>query len=251
VQSIASKWFIAIQKLASYLALNGTLPANTVVMLPIASDGSPVSGQRIGVIMKLLIAEDDAFFCNILQKTLAPDHELVIAHDGNEAWIALQGANAPRLAILDWVMPGLSGPEVCRKVRASASLSSMYLIIFTARNSAADIVSGLRAGADNYLTKPFMPEELRSRIILGERVLALQNAVEMHSKCTEQAFERENALRRHLIDWPFAARPSTQDGLHEIEGCLAEAYKRSSISHFEADRPALLQAHRFLENLHA
>ena len=70
--------------------------------------------------MKLLIAEDDILFRELLQRALAPDHEIVMAQDGAEAWATLQRADAPRLAILDWVMPGLSGPEVCRNIRQSS-----------------------------------------------------------------------------------------------------------------------------------
>jgi|CZKD01.1.fsa_nt_gi DNA-binding response OmpR family regulator len=150
--------------------------------------------------MKLLIAEDDVFFQELLKQILTPDHELVLAHDGNEAWAALQLPNAPRLAILDWVMPALSGPQVCRKVRACAALSSTYLIILTAKNNEADIVSGLRAGADDYLTKPPIPAELRARVRVGERILALHDAVEAQSSLANQASGRERLLRESLAD---------------------------------------------------
>jgi DNA-binding response OmpR family regulator len=137
---------------------------------------------------KLLVADDDVFFQNLIESLLAPDYDLVIVEDGMEAWHEMQRHDAPRLAILDWVMPGLSGPQICRKVRASESLSSIYLILLTARNNESDIVSGLRAGADDYITKPPLPAELRARIKMGERVLALQDAV------------RTGSLKRHLAD---------------------------------------------------
>ncbi len=126
---------------------------------------------------KLLIADDDPFFQTLLGGLLAPDYEVVIVQNGTDAWRELQAPDAPRLAILDWVMPGLSGPQICRKVRSSRTLSSTYLILLTARNNESDIVSGLRAGADDYITKPPIPAELRARIKMGERVLALQDAV--------------------------------------------------------------------------
>jgi DNA-binding response OmpR family regulator len=199
--------------------------------------------------MKLLIAEDDAFFSNVLQKTLAPHHELVVANDGNAAWIALQAANAPRLAILDWVMPGLSGPEICRKVRSSPALSSMYLIIVTARNSSADIVSGLRAGADDYITKPFVPEELRVRIQLGERILASQSPFDSQWHRYPQAAEQEDHLAQNLIHSPFRRRPPSGA---DAQSGLIEPFNsnRDSVAHAESDRPAV-HAHRFLEKLHA
>ena len=128
--------------------------------------------------MKLLIAEDDVFFRRLLEQILGSAYELVVTEDGNDAWAEFQKPDAPRLAILDWVMPGLTGPEICRKARACEALSSAYLIILTAKNSTADIVSGLRAGADDYITKPPNPEVLRARVRLGERVMNLQNSAE-------------------------------------------------------------------------
>jgi CheY-like chemotaxis protein len=127
--------------------------------------------------MKLLIAEDDVLFQATLTRVLAPYYQIVLANDGQEAWDTLQHPDAPRFAILDWVMPHLTGPEICRKVRASQSLSSMYLIILTSKNSEADIVAGLRAGADDYITKPPTTAELLARTTTGERILALQEAV--------------------------------------------------------------------------
>jgi DNA-binding response OmpR family regulator len=197
--------------------------------------------------MKLLIAEDDAFFSIVLQKTLAPDHELVVAHDGNAAWLALQAASAPRLAILDWVMPGLSGPEICRKVRSSPALSSMYLIIVTARNSSADIVSGLRAGADDYITKPFVPEELRVRIKLGGRILGLQDPFGPVSSHAGQAMEHE--IVRQNLNGGFQKRPPAEpDSLTGLVEPLAS--KHESIIHAGADHSAP-RLNRFLEKLHA
>jgi DNA-binding response OmpR family regulator len=149
--------------------------------------------------MRLLIAEDNGLFQKVLQQVLGRDHELVLARDGNEAWAALQAPDAPRLAILDWVMPGLTGPQVCRKVRACPALSSMYLIILTAKNSEADIVSGLRSGADDYLTKPPIPAELQARVRVGERILALQGMVEGQDVAADRASVRELPLRNLFV----------------------------------------------------
>lgn len=126
---------------------------------------------------KLLVADDDVFFQELIGGLLAPDYEVIVVQDGTEAWHQFQQPDAPRLAVLDWVMPGLSGPQICRKVRASESLSSTYLILLTARNNESDIIAGLSAGADDYITKPPIPAELRARIKMGERVLSLQDAV--------------------------------------------------------------------------
>jgi DNA-binding response OmpR family regulator len=152
--------------------------------------------------MKLLIAEDDIFFRRLLKQTLAPDYDVILAQDGNDAWATLQQPDAPRLAILDWVMPGLSGPQVCRRVRQCSRLDSMYLIILTAKNSAADVVSGLRGGADDYVTKPFSPEELRARVKIGERILDLKDSLAERSIEADEASERETLLQQLLLSLP-------------------------------------------------
>jgi CheY-like chemotaxis protein len=184
----------------------------------------------MGVIMKLLIAEDDAFFRKILKQELASEHELILANDGHEAWAALQRPVAPRLAILDWVMPGLTGPQICRNVRACDRLSSMYLILFTARNSTADVVSGLRAGADDYITKPFDADELRLRIKLGELLLDLQDAAEMHAMFAQEEFERKMTLEERAGSWPVSAKASGVDHLCRVEDCLIDPYEPAAHS---------------------
>jgi CheY-like chemotaxis protein len=172
--------------------------------------------------MRLLIAEDDVFFQKLLQQILLPNHEIVVAYDGNEAWEKLQSPDAPQLAILDWVMPGLSGPQVCRRVRACAALSSMYLIILTAKNNEADIVSGLRAGADDYITKPPIPAELRARVKVGERILALQDAVEAQSLLANQALRGENLPGKSPAGFPDRSRQSGQEHFSAIEPSLRQ-----------------------------
>ncbi len=134
--------------------------------------------------MKILIAEDDITSRVLLKHMLAKwGYEVVVTKDGNEAWEALQAEDAPKLAILDRMMPGLDGAEVCRKVRQLDVPNSAYLILLTIRNSMKDIVDGLEAGADDYINKPYEMDELRVRVKVGERVAALQSALveEVHS----------------------------------------------------------------------
>jgi DNA-binding response OmpR family regulator len=150
---------------------------------------------------KLLIAEDDTFFQKLLQELLSPYYELIIVSNGDEAWKELQRPNAPRMAILDWVMPGLSGPQICRKVRATESMASTYLILFTAKNNETDIVSGLRSGADDYITKPPLPAELIARIKVGERIVSLQDALQRQQEGgVREALSRGISLPETLVD---------------------------------------------------
>ena len=128
--------------------------------------------------MKILIADDDAVPRRMLQATLERwDYEVVEAKDGDEAWQILQGEDAPKLAILDWLMPGLDGLELCRRIRALADAPYRYLILLTGRDSKADVVEGMEAGADDYLTKPFHRHELQVRLRAGRRILDLQSAL--------------------------------------------------------------------------
>jgi DNA-binding response OmpR family regulator len=145
--------------------------------------------------LKLLIAEDDPVFCRLLQDLLEPEFETVVAHDGDEAWCVLQGENAPRLAVLDWMMPGLDGPSICRKVRAHTGTAVIYLLLLTARESVHDVVSGLEAGADDYVTKPFDAEIFRARLRVGKRVIELQGALAERVKELQDALTRVRVLQ--------------------------------------------------------
>jgi DNA-binding response OmpR family regulator len=124
--------------------------------------------------VRILIADDDRLSTTMLSRTLEQwGFEVAVAHDGAAAWDAIVGDKPPALAIFDWMMPQMDGLELCRRVRATSLPSPVYLILLTARNSRADLVAGLEAGADDYLTKPFDPDELRARIHVGRRTLAL------------------------------------------------------------------------------
>lgn len=124
--------------------------------------------------MRILIADDDHMSATMLGRTIEKwGFEVVVAHDGNGAWAHITGANPPALAIVDWVMPEIDGLELCRRVRSTPLRSPLYVILLTARTGRQDLVAGLEAGADDYLTKPFDPDELRARVHVGQRTLAL------------------------------------------------------------------------------
>jgi diguanylate cyclase (GGDEF)-like protein len=137
-----------------------------------SDSGADVEGVRA---VKVLIAEDDVVSRRLLEATLIRwGYEVVVTRDGNEAWQALQKAEAPPLAILDWMMPGMDGIEVCRKVRERGHEPYIYLILLTTKGLKENIIEGLDAGADDYLTKPFNPSELQVRLRAGMRIIALQ-----------------------------------------------------------------------------
>jgi sigma-B regulation protein RsbU (phosphoserine phosphatase) len=139
--------------------------------------------------MRILIAEDDRVSRSVLETMLRKwHHEVLVTCDGQAAWEVLQRDDAPKLAVLDWMMPQLDGPEVCQRVRALARPDPTYLILLTAKQLKEDIVQGLDSGADDYVTKPFDRQELQSRVRVGERVVALQHSL------TDRVRELETAL---------------------------------------------------------
>jgi phosphoserine phosphatase RsbU/P len=124
--------------------------------------------------MRILIADDDRMSTMMLSRSLERwGFEVVVAHDGVSAWGHIQSSTPPALAIVDWMMPGIDGLELCRRIREANLASPVYVILLTSRNSRQDLVAGLQAGADDYLTKPFDPDELQARIHVGQRTLAL------------------------------------------------------------------------------
>ncbi len=126
--------------------------------------------------MRVLLAEDDGITRKMVAAMLRKwGYEVLAVSSGDEAWGVLQGDDPPRLAVLDWVMPGLNGVDICRKVRSEMLGTDryFYLILLTAKTSREEIVSGLEAGADDYMVKPFDPSELHVRVGIGKRILTL------------------------------------------------------------------------------
>jgi two-component system cell cycle response regulator len=142
--------------------------------------------------MRILIADDSIVSRHLLDATLRKwGYEVVVACDGLEAWNALQGEDSPRIAILDWVMPGLTGPEVCKRVRENSRDSERaytYLLLLSSKSQREDLIEGLESGADDYLTKPFDQHELKVRLRAGIRIIDLQRELlAAHEKLQEQA----------------------------------------------------------------
>lgn len=131
--------------------------------------------------MKILVAEDDPILRDLLEAVLAKwEYDVIVTKDGNEAWLALQSEDAPELAVLDWMMPGLDGGEVCQKVKHEAKNHHPYIILMTAYEW-----QEMETGADDYIFKPFKYNELRARLHAGR--LAIK--------------------RRLLNSWGFAETP--------------------------------------------
>jgi len=146
--------------------------------------------------MRILIAEDESVSRRVLEATLDKwGHEVVVTCDGAQAWDALRHEGAPLLAILDVMMPGMGGIEVCRRVRETARAVSPYLILLTAESGKESVVSGLEAGANDYIAKPFDPEELRARVNVGLQMLELQQRLAQRVAELEEALSQVKQLQ--------------------------------------------------------
>lgn len=144
--------------------------------------------------VQILVADDSPVFRDMLQRMLLEwGYEVILVSDGQQAWDALRQEDGPRLALLDWMMPGMEGAEVCRRVRANVHDRYVYMLLLSVRAELDDLVAGMESGADDYIVKPFQVDELRARLRAGRRVLALQ----------EQLVEAREALREQ----------ATRDGL--------------------------------------
>ena len=144
--------------------------------------------------MKVLVADDSVVSRHMLEATVKKwGYEPVVACDGHEAWEILQKTDAPQLAILDWVMPVHTGPSVCRLVRQQQKEAYTYMLLLTSKNQREDLIEGMDAGADDYITKPFNHHELQVRLRAGRRIVELQGEL-----LATQAALREQATHDSL-----------------------------------------------------
>src|SRR6195256_6615105 len=141
-------------------------------------DSSPCGSVPGGFEMKILIADDEAVSRRMLQRLLTKwGYEVVTVADGKTAWEHLKSPDAPRMALLDWMMPGQNGVDVCREMRKQRPAPYTYILLLTAKDAKESVVEGLESGADDYLTKPFHPQELRARLRVGIRLLNLEDTL--------------------------------------------------------------------------
>ena len=142
--------------------------------------------------MRILVAEDDSVTRRVLEATLSRiGFDVITASDGTATWRMLEtldGKDAPELVVLDWMMPGIDGIEICRKLRTTPGFELLYIILLTSRSEKEDLAMGLTAGANDYISKPFHPIELESRVRVGQRMLNLQRSL------TSRIAELEGAL---------------------------------------------------------
>jgi two-component system cell cycle response regulator len=190
--------------------------------------------------MRILIAEDDPVSSSVLAAYLRDwGHEVLVTKDGLEAYQALREKDGPGLAILDWMMPGLSGADLCQRLRQEMTTSPVYLILLTALSSREKIVEGLKSGADDYLSKPFDPEELRGRLNTGLRIIELQN------KLAQRVGELEEAIiERKQVEEQLRNQTLTDDltGVYNHRGFFTIAEHQLKIARRTAENSMIFYA---------
>ncbi len=155
--------------------------------------------------MKILVAEDHAATRKMLEIKLAKwGYQPCLAKDGHQALAILESPDPPRIILLDWMMPEINGLELCEHIRSATSgIETSYIILLTAKTNREDIITGINAGANDYIGKPFHDEELRVRINSGKRIINLQNELDRRGK-TQGVLEMAGAVC-HELNQPLQA----------------------------------------------
>ncbi len=182
--------------------------------------------------MRILVAEDQSVSRHILVANLRKwGYDVTAVADGTQAWEALQAKAAPQLVILDWLMPGMDGIEICSLIRKSPQTRPVYLILLTARRGQEDKIHGLQAGADDYITKPFDREELRARVQVGIRVLELQGALAERVRELEEALSRVKTLQGLLPICSYCKKiRNDRNYWQQVEGYISD-HSEAQFSH--------------------
>lgn len=182
--------------------------------------------------MKVLLAEDEPVTRRLLQAQMTRfGFEVVPVNDGLEAWEKLQGPDAPSLVVLDWNMPGLDGPDVCRRIRESARVGYTYMLLVTARNAKSDVVQGLSAGADDFISKPVDPDELHARLRTGERIVRLEQRLASQVKELQEAAEHVQQLQGMIPICMHCKRIRNQSQIWEKVETYIEQRSDAKFSH--------------------
>lgn len=163
--------------------------------------------QGIKTTVKIVVADDLALLRHSLESLLSGwGYEVILCADGDEAWRALQLQSGPIIAVLDWIMPGIEGVDLCRRIQHELKHACIYTILLTARTGEDDVVAGLDAGADAYITKPFNSQDLKARIQAAERILTTRQNLLSRQQVLRQESERKELPNTCL-------QPSEPEGL--------------------------------------
>ena len=192
--------------------------------------------------MRILIAEDEKATRMRLEKTLSGWGFIVEAvADGQAAWERICSDNPPRVCIIDWLMPGMDGPELCRRVREKFPEEYFYLIILSAQQGIDNLIEGLNAGADDYVVKPFIGRELRSRIDVGVRVIGLERMLADKVYQLEAALEKVKQLRGLLPICSYCNKiRNKEDSWEQVENYIA---RRSDVEFSHSICPVCYEKH--------
>ncbi len=182
--------------------------------------------------MKIIIAEDDVLSRRLLETHLQRwGHEVDAYADGAEALAAIRQAGTAAIAILDWMMPGLDGPEICRRVREDQSISQPYLVLLTSKEGSQSTVEGLKSGADDYVTKPFDAAVLHARVDVGIRVLELQSKLARRVKELEEALANVKRLQGLLPICSYCKRVRNDGNYWQQVDLYIAEHTEAKLSH--------------------
>lgn len=182
--------------------------------------------------MEVLIAEDNVTSRTILQAVLHKwGYQVTAVADGVKAWEVLREESCPSIALLDWMMPGMDGPEICRMVTSLGRSNPAYLILLTGRDSKEDISAGLEAGASDYITKPFDNDELKARIRVAERMVALQDKLNKNISELRKALSHVNTLQGILPICMHCHKIRTDDQAWQRLESYIEVHSEARFSH--------------------
>jgi len=182
--------------------------------------------------VRVLIADDEATTRHLIRVTLGKwGFEVLEAANGAEALSVLKASNPPDIALLDWVMPEVDGPEVCRRMRSALPNAATYIILITARGGLENVVQGLEAGADDYITKPFDPRELRARLHAGVRIVHLQKALLERFQELEEALKRVKQLQGLLPICSYCKKIRNDRNYWEQVDAYVASHSEAQFSH--------------------
>lgn len=190
------------------------------------------AAQRLLPRPPVLLAEDERVTRRLLEAHITRfGYEVVSVDDGQAAWDVLQSDDAPPLVVLDWTMPGLDGLEICRRLRAASHSAYTYTLLVTSRATKSDVIEGLSAGADDFISKPVDPDELRARLRTGERIVQLERTLASRLRELEATIEHVHELQGMLPICIHCKRIRNQEQLWEKVESYFEKRAGAKFSH--------------------